>query len=128
MRFQRVHGWFDSRGLIERHEVFKSNIGQSNSPALTLINETFHCFPGLKQSDAMVINNFSAFVARIHVVSRLKCEGSVDQVKVRVADSKALAARVECRLDPFWPMMGIPELCGDEDIRTGDCSRGELGL
>jgi hypothetical protein len=58
----------------------------------------------------------------------LKREGGVDQVKICVTDSKALAARVERRFDPFGPMIGIPELCRDEDILAGDCSRGELGL
>jgi uncharacterized repeat protein (TIGR03803 family) len=36
------------------------------------------------------------------------------------------ATRVECRFDPFWPMIGVPQLRRDEDILTPDGSHGEL--
>jgi hypothetical protein len=65
-------------------------------------------------------------IARFVVVSRLKREGRVDQVKVHIADSQARATRGERRCDPFWPMIGIPQLRRDEDILTRDGSRGEL--
>jgi hypothetical protein len=67
-------------------------------------------------------------VSRVHVVSWLKREGGVDQVKIYVTDSKALATRVERRFDTFWPMIGIPQLRSDEYIHTGDCSSCELCL
>jgi hypothetical protein len=59
-------------------------------------------------------------IARFVVISRLKREGRVDQVKVHVTDSQALATRVERRFDPFWPMIGVPQLRRDEDILTRD--------
>jgi hypothetical protein len=50
----------------------------------------------------------------------------MDQVKIHVTDSQALATRVERRFDPFWPMIGIPQLRRDEYVLTGDSSRCEL--
>src|SRR5208282_1789124 len=55
MRFNLDHRRFDPCGLIERHQVFKHDVGQSNGSALTSINQIFHCSPGLQQSDAAVI-------------------------------------------------------------------------
>src|SRR5882724_10454427 len=34
MRFNLHHRRFDPRGLIERHQIFKQDVGQSNGPAL----------------------------------------------------------------------------------------------
>ena len=67
-------------------------------------------------------------VSRIQVVSRLKREGSMDQVKIDVTDPKALATRVERRFDTFRTMIRIPQLRGNENILTGDGSGGELCL
>ena len=128
MRFNLDYGRFDSRGLIERHQVFKNDVGQSDSSALTPVSETFHRSPGLQKIDATVINDISTLVSGIQVVSWLKREGGVDQVKIYVTDSKALATRVERRFDTFWPMIGIPQLRSDEYIHTGDCSSCELCL
>jgi len=54
---------------------------------------------------AVIINDVTILIARIEVISRLKREGGVNQVKIRVIDSKTLATRVECRFDPFRPMI-----------------------
>jgi hypothetical protein len=126
MRFHLHHRRFDPRGLIERRQIFQHDVGQSNRPALALINEIFHRPPGLQQSHATVINDITRFVSRLHVVSRLKREGRVDQVKVHVTDAQPLATRGERRFDPFWPMIGIPQLRRDEDLLTRDGVRGEL--
>jgi len=108
MRFNLDHSRFDPRGLIERRQVFQNDVGQSNSSTLASISETFHRSPGFQEMDALVINDLTALVSRIHVVSWLKREGGVDQVKIYVTNSKALATRVERRFDTFWPMIGIP--------------------
>jgi hypothetical protein len=52
----------------------------------------------------------------------------MDQVKIRVTNSEALATSVEGWFDAFGPMIGIPQLCSDEYILTGDCSSYELCL
>src|SRR5262249_11150281 len=51
-----------------------------------------------------------------------------DEVKIRITDPQSLATRVKRRTDALRPMIGIPELRGDEDIFAGESSGGDLRL
>ncbi len=118
MRLYLNHGWLDPCSFIERHQRFEDDVGQTNSVALTLIDETFHRSPCLKQGDAIIVNDLSVLIAGIVVVSRLECEGGVDQVEIDEADPESLAASIKGWFNPFWPVIGIPELRCNEYVFT----------
>src|SRR5438270_7698503 len=92
---------------------------QSNGPAPAAGNETFHCSPCIEQSYSAVVDDVAVLISRVLLVSRLKCKRSMNEVEVQISEAESVQTRLESRFDTLRPMIGVPQLCGNEDIFAG---------
>ncbi len=116
MRFNLNHGRFDPCRIVDGQEVLESDIGQSNGSALAVVNETFHGPPCVHESHPFVVKNIAVFIPRVQIVSRSKRKWSVNEVEIHKTDSEPVPTRLKRRLNPFRPMVGVPQLRGDKEI------------
>jgi len=89
-----------------------------------VIDESFQRFPGLGQSDFAIVDYIAVLIARILFLARLKCEGSVNQVEIQVLELESFEARFESWLDALGPVVGVPQLGGDENVFARDVCGG----
>ena len=117
------HGWLDSRRLIDGQQFIQSDIRKADGPALAMVHEIFHRSPGIEQSHALVINHIAVLIARVLFIAGLKCIGSVNEVEIEILDPEPVETRLESRFDTFGPVIGVPQLCSDENVFTRDSIR-----
>jgi hypothetical protein len=48
----------------------------------------------------------------------LKSKWSVNEIEIQVVEPESLQTRLESRFDALWPMIGVPQLCGNKDVFT----------
>jgi hypothetical protein len=116
VRLHLNHGRFDGRRLIKRCELLQTDVGQTDGPAFALNYETLHRLPRLQQRHPIVVEDIAGGVSRVLGVPRLECERRVHEVEIEVVEPQPVQTGLEGRLDPFRPMVGVPELRCDEDV------------
>src|SRR5580704_17710342 len=90
-----------------------------------MIHESFHSFPGVEQSHAAVVNHVAVLIPRILIVPGLKCKRSVNEVEIQIFEAESFETRLESWFDALGPVIGVPQLCGDENVFARDPSRRE---
>src|ERR1700735_535469 len=93
-----------------------------------MIHESFQRFPGVEQSHAAVVNHVSVLIARILIVSGLKCEWRVNEIEIEIVEPESRQTRFEGRFHALGPVIGVPQLCGDENVFARDISGGSSRL
>src|SRR5215470_8054438 len=83
-----------------------------------MVDESLHCPPGVEQSHVAVVEDISVLIPRILVVPGLKCEWSVDEIQVEIAEAESVQTCLECRFDALGPVIGVPQLCGNKNGLT----------
>src|SRR5580658_6795567 len=114
MCFHLDYGRVDSRGFIDGLQFVQTDVRKSDRPALAMIHETFHRFPGVEQSHLAIVNNIAALIPRILVVPGLKCKWSVNEIEIQIFEPESAQTRLESRFDALGPVIGVPQFCGDE--------------
>ncbi len=125
MRFDLDDGRLDARCVANRVESFQRDVGEADGAAFAVVDERFEGFPGVEQSGVAVVDDVAVFVARVVVVAGLKCVGRVNEVEVEIGEAEAGEAGFEGGFDAVGAMIGVPELCGDEDFFTRKTGCGE---
>ena len=64
-----------------------------------MIHETFHRFPGVEQSHAVVVKDIPVLIPRILFVPGLKCEWSVNEIEIQILEPESVQTRLESRFD-----------------------------
>ncbi len=59
---------------------------------------------------------------------RLKCKRSVNKVKIEIFEPESVQTCLKGRFDAFGPMIGVPQLCGNENIFARDPCSGKSCL
>jgi hypothetical protein len=52
----------------------------------------------------------------------------VNEVEIQIVEPESVPARIEGRFHALGPMIGIPQLCCDEDVLARDPSSGKSCL
>src|ERR1700761_2358203 len=128
MRFDLDHGWLDSRCFVDGHQLIQTDVRQSDGAASATVHQALHRLPRVEQSHAAVVDDIAVFIAWILLVPGLKRKGSVDEIEIQIGDAESVETRLESGLDALGPMIGVPQLCGDKDVRARDASSGKSGL
>jgi hypothetical protein len=128
MCFDLDHGRLDSRRFVNGQQPVQSDVRQSDGPAFATIHETLHRPPGHEQSHAAVVKDIAVLIARILLVARLKRKWGVTEIEIQIVESKSVPTRLESWFDALRPMTGVPQLCGNENVFTGNPSSGESCL
>ena len=85
-----------------------------------MIDEIFHGFPGVEQSDVAVVKDIAVLIARILVVPGLKCKRSVNEIEIEIVERESVETGLESRFDALGPVIGVPEFRGDKNIFARD--------
>src|ERR1700756_2739582 len=93
-----------------------------------MVHEIFHRFPGVEQCDVVIVNHIAVLIPGILIVPGLKCVWSVNQVEIQIFEAESFETRFESWFDALGPMIGIPQLCSDENVFARDPSRGKSCL
>src|SRR5262245_54145442 len=83
-----------------------------------MVHETFHRSPGIEQGHSVVVQNIAVLIPRLLLVPRLKCKGRMDEVEIQILEPESVQTRLERRCDRLGPMIGVPQLCGHENLVT----------
>ena len=67
-------------------------------------------------------------IPRVLLIARLKCIRSVNEVEIQILESQSVETCLESRFDAFGPMIGVPQLCGDENVFARDPISGKSCL
>ena len=112
MRLDLNHGRLDSRRFINGHEPIQGDVGQSNGPASFPVDQTLHRAPGLKQRDAIIVDDLAGVIARVLFVSWLKRKRSVAEIEIDIAEAEPGKTRLEGWLDALRSMIRVPQFRG----------------
>ena len=93
-----------------------------------MVDQTLHRAPCLKQSHAAVVKDIPVFISRILLVPGLKCKWSMNEIKIQIVDFEPGQTRLERWFNPFWPMIGVPQLCGNKDVFARNPAGSESSL
>src|ERR1700683_481096 len=93
-----------------------------------MVHKTFHRSPGVEQSHVVVVKDIAVLISRILLVTGLKREWSVNEIEIQIRKPESLQTRLESRLDALGPVIGVPQLCGDENVFARDPSSGKSCL
>src|SRR5580704_4649989 len=93
-----------------------------------MIHETFHRFPGVEQSHVVVVKHIAVWIPRILIVPGLKCKWGVNEIEIQILEPESLKTRSESRFDALGPVIGVPQLCGDENVFARGFSSGKSCL
>jgi hypothetical protein len=52
----------------------------------------------------------------------------VNEVEIQILEAESIQTRLESRFDALGPVIGVPQLCGDENVFARNPSRGESCL
>ena len=108
------------RRFVDGQQLVQADVRQSDGPASAMVHETFHRPPGIEQRHAAVVKDIAVLIPRILLVSRLKRKRSVNEIEIQIVEPESVQTRLESRFDALGPMIGVPQLCGDENVFTGD--------
>src|SRR5580704_5690742 len=89
-----------------------------------MIHETFHRFPSVEQSHAVVVKDIAVLIPRILLVPGLKCKWSVNEIEIQILKPEPVQARLESRFDALGPVIRIPQLCGNKNVFARYSSTG----
>ncbi len=120
MGFDLDHGWLDSCRFVDGQQFVQADVRQSDGPAFALVHETFHCSPGIEQSHSFVVDDIAVLIPWVLLVPRLKCKRSVNEVEIQISEPESFQTRLEGRFDALGPMIGVPQLCGNENVFARD--------
>jgi hypothetical protein len=98
------------------------------SLARVVVHEIFQRFPGVEQCDVVIVNHIAVLIPRILIVPGLKCKRSVNEVEIQIFEAESFQTRLESRFDALGPVIGVPQLRGDENVLARDRSTGECCL
>jgi hypothetical protein len=98
----------------------QANVRQSDGPAPAAVHEAFHRSPSVEQSYSIVIEDIAALIARVLLIARLKCIRSVNEVEIQILEPEPFETGIESRFDAFGPVIGIPQLRGNENVFARD--------
>src|ERR1700757_3517359 len=93
-----------------------------------MIYETFQRLPGVEQSHAAVVKDIAVLIPRILIVPGLKREWRVNEIEIQILKAESVQTSLESWFDALGPVIGVPQLCGDEDVFPRDPSGGESCL
>src|SRR5580698_1199850 len=97
MGFYLDRGRLDSCRFVEGLQFVQADVRESDGPASSTVDEIFHPLPRIVQSHAFVVEDISIFIARILLVSRMKCKRRMNEIKVQVIDPKSFKACLKGR-------------------------------
>ena len=69
---------------------------ESDGPALAMVHDTFHRFPGVEQCHIVVVKDIAVLIPRILVVPGLKSKWSVNEIEIQILES--VQTRLESRV------------------------------
>ena len=124
MCFDLDRGRLDSCRFVDGQQFVHADVRQSDGPASTAVHETFHCSPGIEQSYSVVVDDIAVLIPRILLVPRLKRKWSVNEIEIQIVEPESVQTRLEGRFDALRPMIGVPQLRGNEDLFAGDSASG----
>src|SRR5277367_6474544 len=128
MRFYLHDGWFDSRSFVDRQQSVQRDVRKSDGPALAMIHETFHGFPGVQQSHVAIVKDIAVLIPRILIVAGLKCKWSVNEIEIQIVELEPVQTRLERRFDALGPVIGVPQLGGNKNFFALDPTSGKACL
>jgi hypothetical protein len=76
----------------------------------------------------LVVNDISVLIPGILIVTGLKCKRSVNEIEIQILEPESVQTCLESRFDAPGPVIGVPQLCGDENVFARDVSSGESCL
>jgi hypothetical protein len=85
-----------------------------------VVHESFHGFPGVEQRHVVVVKDIAVLIARIRVISRLKCIRGVHEIEIQILEAEPVQTCLERGLDALGPMMGVPQLCVNKNVSARD--------
>jgi hypothetical protein len=75
---------------------------------LTVVDEAFERSLRIDQRHSGIIDDLTALVPRVLLVTRLKSKRGMDDIAIDIIDLQSPAAGLEGGLDPLRTMIGVP--------------------
>src|SRR4249920_3722446 len=92
---------------------------------MTIVHKALHRPPRLDKRDTRIIDHSAPLVPRVLFVAGSKGKGRMDDIAIDMVKLQSTATRFEGRLDPLWTMIGVPQLCCNEQVLSQKRPRRE---
>src|SRR4051812_37913647 len=116
MSFHLDNCRLDHSGLVDGSQHIQGDIRKADGAALAAVHKFFHGSPRLEQGHAWIVEDFALLIARVMLVPRSKREWGVAEIEIQIVQAEPVQTCLESRFYTLGPMIGVPQLSGNEDI------------